>query len=240
MKPAVQSKAPKRPTQPTHNPSSAIPSSSVFGFPVSVNQYQLLQDSRSAVSQSSRQNEDKLIDPRSTRLSRQQAARGTEEQGTLYTEGILNTVPPVNDAQGIFDSRDCVEPVASGNNHSFFPHSLSGSAPDFLESQSGGNVQNLLEIGVYDDAMYNDDVNEVTCMERNICKRISNAGQEWSAGRPGNRPIIIGARTAARNTDTCLGPYAARAIQSPSTDNNNRAEEQASSSSGRLRHQDTI
>ena len=188
--------------------------------------------------QSSRQNEDKLIDPRSTRLSRQQAARGTEEQGTLCTEGILNTVPPENDAQEIFDSRDCVEPVASGNNHSFFPHSLSVSAPDFLESQSGGNVQHLLEIGVYDDAMYNDDVNEVTCMERNICKRISNAGQEWSAGRPGNRPMIIGARTAARNSDTCLGPYATRAIPSPSTDHNNRAEEQASLTTGR--HQGTI
>ena len=89
MKPAGQTKAPKRPTQPTHDPSAAIPSSSVFDFPVSENQ-----ESRSAVSQSSRQDEDK--DPRSTRLSRQQAARGTEEQGPLYTEGILNTVPPVN------------------------------------------------------------------------------------------------------------------------------------------------
>ena len=131
MKPAVQSEAPRRCKQPTQLPSSGIPSSSVFGFPVAANQFQLLQDSKSAVSQRSEQSENRSIDPRSTRLSRQQAARGTDEQGTLYIEGIFNTVSPVKEAQGNFDDGDCVEPVASGNSHSFFPHSLSVSAPDF-------------------------------------------------------------------------------------------------------------
>ena len=192
------------------------------------------------MSQRSEQSENRSIDPRSTRLSRQQAARGTDEQGTLYTEGIFNTVSPVKDAQGNFDDGDCVEPVASGNSHSFFPHSLSVSAPDFLESQSGGNVQKFLEIGVENDAMYDNDVNEVTCILKENCKRINEAGRKWSAGRPGNRPFGFGARMAARNSDTCLGPYTTRTIQSPYTDNNNCVEEQASSTSGRPRHQNTI
>ena len=65
-----------------------------------------------------------------------------------------------------------------------------------------------LRIGDLNDVMYTSDVNEVTCTNPNCNKRISNAGQEWSVGRPGNRPI--GAREAARNSDTCLAPYAAR------------------------------
>ena len=95
------------------------------------------------------------------------------------------------------------------NDTTFF-HSLSVSAPDILESQSGGPVQKLLESGVIDgDATYDENVKDVACMDP-INKRISCAGPEWSAGRPGNRPI--GAREAARNTETCLGPYATRAL----------------------------
>ena len=240
MRPAVQSEAPKRLKQPTQVPSSEISSSSVYGFPVAVNQFQLLQDSKPAVSQKSEQSEDRPIGPRRTRLLRLQTARETEEQGTSTTEGIFHYVPPVKDAQGNFCDGDCVEPVASGSKHSFFPHSLSVSAPDVLESQSGGNVQNFLEIGVENDAMYDDDdVNDVTCILKENFKRINDAGRKWSAGRPGNRPFI-GARTAAQNSDTCLGPYATRAIQSQYTDYNNRAEESASSTQGRPRHQNTI
>ena len=134
MKPAVPSKAPKRPRQPTQVPSSEISSSSVFGFPVSENQFQLLQDSRSAESRRTEQVEERSKDLRSTRLSRQSAARETEEQGTSAAEGICYYVPPVKDAQGSLYYGDRVEPVASGSKHSFFPHSLSVSAPDFLES----------------------------------------------------------------------------------------------------------
>ena len=134
MKPAVQSEAPRSCKQPTQVPSSVIPSSSVFGFPVSSNQFQLLQDSRSAESRRTEQIEDRSTDLRSTRLSRQQAARGTDEQGTSATEGICYYVPPVKDAQGNLYYGDRVEPVASGSKHSFFPHSLSVSALDILES----------------------------------------------------------------------------------------------------------
>ena len=46
-----------------------------------------------------------------------------------------------------------------------------------------------------------------TTTTNTICnKKISSAGQEWSAGRLGNRPI--GARNATCKTKTCLGPYA--------------------------------
>ena len=91
MKPAAEGEAPRGPKTPTQLPRTEIPSSAVCNFPVSEKQ-----DSRSAVSQSSRQDEDN--EPRSTRLSRQQAAKGTEEQGILCTEGIYDSVPPVKDA----------------------------------------------------------------------------------------------------------------------------------------------
>ena len=77
------------------------------------------------------------------------------------------------------------------------------------------------ELVLLNDAMYYNDVNEVACTDETICnKRISYAGQEWSAGRPGNRPI--GASDAARNSETCLGPYATRTVQSPYTGYNTR------------------
>ena len=110
---------------------------------MSENQFQFLQESASAVSQSTVQFEDRLIDPRSTRLSRLQAARRFEDQGTfgyLSSGGIFETAPPVRDAQGTLNSGDSVEPIASEISHSFFPYSLSVSPQDILESQSGGVV----------------------------------------------------------------------------------------------------
>ena len=116
-------------------------------------------------------------------------------------------------------------PIESENEPTFF-NSLSVSAPDILRVQSGGPVQNLLETGVVtDDALYISHLNDVACTDGNCNKRISCAGQEWSAGRPGNRPT--GASEAARNTETCLGPYATRTVQ-PHAGCNTR-EEQASS-----------
>ena len=100
MKPAVQREAPGRCKQPTQLPSSEISSSSVYGFPVAVNQFQLLRDSRSAESQRTEQIKYRSTNQRSARRSRQQAARGTDEQGTSTTEGIFHIVPPMNDAQG--------------------------------------------------------------------------------------------------------------------------------------------
>ena len=100
MKPVSGNAAPRRPNQPTLRPSSEFPSSSVFGFPISVNQFQSLQDSEPAMSTNRDQSEDRLIDPRRTGLARLQAARRIVEQGTLgelSSEGILNIVPPVRD-----------------------------------------------------------------------------------------------------------------------------------------------
>ena len=55
--------------------------------------------------------------------------------------------------------------------------------------QSDGNVHYQLETGDLNNAMYYNDVNEVICTDEEICnKRISCAGQEWSAGRPGEDP----------------------------------------------------
>ena len=111
--------------------------------------------------------------------------------------------------------------------HSFFPDSLSVSPSDILKVQSGGNVHYQLGTGDLNDAMYYNDVNEVICTENESCnKRISCAGQEWSARRPGNRPI--GASTTTWNSNMCLGPYATCTIQSPHTGHNTR-EDQASS-----------
>ena len=109
----------------------------MYGFPVSVNQYQLLEDSRSAESTSSRQVQDRLIDPRTTRLARLQAARREPEQGTSGTvtnEGNFYIVPPVRDTQEILTSGDVDQPVVSGIRSQFFPHSLSVSPSDILYS----------------------------------------------------------------------------------------------------------
>ena len=102
MKPALHSDAPKGNRQPSQYPRAQIPSNEVYGFPVSSNQYQLLEDSRSAESTSSKQVQDRLVDPRTTRLERLQAAKRDAGQGTyrnLLAEGIFETVPPGNYAQ---------------------------------------------------------------------------------------------------------------------------------------------
>ena len=135
MKPVVKSEAPKGLEQPPQFPRTQIPSNTVYGFPISSNQFQILEESQPAESTSSRQVQDRLTDLRTTRLARQRAAREIAEQGTLgnlTSEGNLYTVPPGNDAQGILTSGERMEPVASGFHRSFFPHSLSVSGPDVL------------------------------------------------------------------------------------------------------------
>ena len=190
MKPVSGNSAQRRP-QPSHRrPSEGIPVSSVFGFPVSENQFNVLQSTESAVSQSRVQRGDGLIDPRTTRLSRLQVARRTDDQETLANRGISNIVPVFSDEQGIVNSGYCVESVSSGLNPTFFHSSFSACPPGILESQSGGNVHYELETGpVVDDAMYSSDVYDVACTNDHCNKRISVAGPERSAGRPGHTPI---------------------------------------------------
>ena len=164
MKPVSGNSAQRRPQSSHRRPSGEIPASAVFGFPVSENQFNILQYTEPAVSQSRVQREDGLIDPRTTRLSRLQAARRADDQETLAIRGIFNTVPTFSDEQGIVTSGSRVDPVSSGLHPTFFHSYFSASPPDILESQSGGNVQNLLESGVVvDDALYYGDVNDVAC-----------------------------------------------------------------------------
>ena len=97
-----------------------------------------------------------------------------------------------------------------------------------MSAQSIGNQNFELETGDCDDAMYISNVNEVDCTNTICNKRISYAGQDWSEGRPDNRPI--GASDAAHNSQMCLGPSAIRkSRQSPHTGHNTRDSNEASS-----------
>ena len=135
------------------------------------------------MSTSQTQREDNLVNARTTRL---QAVRRDAEQGTLETlssEGVFDTVPLVQDVQGTLTSGGIDQSVSSGIHPQFFPDSSSVSPSDILKVQSGGNVHYQLGTGDLNDAMYYNDVNEVISTENESCnKRISNAGQEWSAG----------------------------------------------------------
>ena len=119
---------------------------------------------------------------------------------------IPATVSIDRDAQGTVVSAACVDPVVSEFRSQFFTHSLPACPSDILNLLSGGPVHYLLESGaVVDDALYNDDVNDVACMEQKCNKRISVAGPERLAGRPGHTPTrrIL----ACGNTleDSCAG-----------------------------------
>ena len=143
MKPVNEIATPRGPQQSSKSSKSEIPSRTVFEFSISSNQFNVLQKTESAVSTSQGQSEDRLIDPRRTRLARQQAARTTFKQGilgTLSNEGIFHTVPPIKDEQGILHNRRVDQPVSSGIRPKFFPDSLSISPSDILEQRSGGNI----------------------------------------------------------------------------------------------------
>ena len=129
------------------------------------------------------------------------------------------------------------EPISSRNKPAFFTHSLSVSPTSILESQSVGKLNFELETGDLHDAFYISNVNEVACTNEICNKRISNEGQQWSAGRLGNRPT--GARDAACNSQTCLGPYAAHElVQLTPTGHNTHEENEASSRRPQREEQD--
>ena len=223
----------------------------VLGFPVSQNQFQILSGIEAQESELSK--EQNLEDPRKTRAQRLQASSRGEGQETLQRTDAVN-----------------YSPLVVENEITFFPHSLSVSAPDVLESQSGGNVQNLLGTGVvFDDALYASSLNDVACTNDQCNKRISYAGpersagrlghtpnrrllecgktiedscagQDWSAGRPGNR--LFGASTAACPSPitACVGPYGTASRQPHRTGPNTHEEiSTASSAIGRRRDQHT-
>ena len=148
----------------------------------------------------------------------------------------------------------------------FFTHSFSVSPSDILKLQSVGPVHYSLGTGaVLDDALYDYDVNDMACMKQKCNKRISNAGPDWSAGRPGHTPsrreLACGkliedrcagqdwsagrpgltpfgaSSTACPSSHTaCIGPYGTAATQPHYTGCNTREETfTASSATGRPR-----
>ena len=170
--------------------SERTPVKAVYGFPVAANQYSVLQ---SIELQSPSPREEGLVDPRTTRHLRQATVRaGNREE--METGEHSFAVHVENPAQANFDHDTCVEPVAVGNSSHFIPYSLSASSSDIL-LQSGEPVHYMLGSGTgavnFDgDAMYDEHVKDVACMDFQNCnKRISYAGPERSAGRPGHTPI---------------------------------------------------
>ena len=253
---------PKGPQTSSRRVSGGTNVSKVFGFPVDVNQFSPLSENQPAESQKSTHRGVGLVDPRTTRHLRWAAAR-TDNQEAKTKQAVSATVQIENPAQDIFDSDTCVEPVAMGNSQ-FFPYSLSASSPDIL-LQSGEPVHYMLGsgTGVDDcDAMYNMYVKDVACTESSCNKRISYAGpewsagrpghtptrrdiacgniiedscagQDWSAGRPGNRPFGASTAPCLSTQTACLGPYGAASRQPHYTGPNPREETLPASSSTR-------
>ena len=188
-------------------------SNAVFGFDLAENQFQILNsDQTASAPRSTEQHQEGLVDPRTTRQWRW-AMRGTASQETKTEEALLATAS-LETAQGICTpSGSVINPVAIDYS-SQSVHSLS-AGPSF-----GPSVHYLLEPGVSgggDDSLYGD----------LICnKRISYAGPERSAGRPGTMPF--GARTSAclPTQAVCIsGPYGSASQQSHDPGCNTREEQ---------------
>ena len=149
---------------------TSVPST-VFGFNLSENQFQILNSDQTASSpRSTEQHQEGLIDPRTTRQWRW-STRGTANQEIKTEEGQLATVQH-SYAQGTSSSGNFVHPVAIDYSSQFVNSFSAGSSvPYMLESGVG--------VSGGDFSLYSDQ----------ICnKRISYAGPERSAGRPGHTP----------------------------------------------------
>ena len=174
--------------------------SNVFGFPTSVNQYQGLETEPSAISsRSTEQRQEGLIDPRTTR-QRRWAAQRTEAQRTETERATAATVSLEN-AQGICTTSGSVLNPGAIQNSSQFVNSFSADPSDNFAVQTvGPPVHYLLEPGVGvnggDLSLYSDQ----------ICnKRISYAGPERSAGRPGHTPTRRIFACDENVEDSCAG-----------------------------------
>ena len=177
------------PIKPCTVSDSGLPSvqPSVLGFPVTPTQFSILSEDEVANSEPGQ--DQTLEDPRQTRAQRYTASSSVGEQGIVLSEGVSENLVPLE----------------SENEPTFF-NSLSVSALDILELQSGGPVQNLLEPGVADDdALYMSDVKDVACTLEPCNKRISVAGPERSAGRPGHTPTRRLLACEKTIEDSCAG-----------------------------------
>ena len=239
MKPASEGTVPKEPPQSNDSPTTEIPLCTIFGFPVSTNQFNELQESETAVSTSQRQVQERRNYPNKTRLTRLQAARRTDEQEMMTNEGNTLSLKQINDEQEILENEGNGQPVSSDIRQLILPDSLSVSPTDILTSQSVGNVHYLLGTGAnMNDALYDCDLYDVACMENNCNKRINVAGPERSAGRPGHMPK--GARSAAclSSYTACIGPYGTASRQLHHTSHNTREETHTMTSSTELHQQE--
>ena len=221
-----------------HNGRSPV--SEVFGFPVDQNQFSTLQSELPAVASQrpTVQREEGLVDPRTTRQLRW-ATRGTDDQEAKTEQATIATVNYSN-TQGTVESGNCLNPGVSGNSSQFF-HSFSAQTSDNFPLQSGELVRYVLDSGlVGGDTLYGDfkcnkrisiagpewsagrPGHTPTRREFACVKHVedSYAGQDWSAGRPGIRPF--GARTAAYLSPqtACIGPYGTAALQQHYTGHN--------------------
>ena len=139
-----------------------------------------------------------LIDPRTTRQQRW-AARGTESQRNETERATAATVSLEN-IQGTDVSGNCLHPVVDIHS-SQFVNSFSAGPSEYSAVQSvGQSVPYMLEPGVGvsggDFSLYSDQ----------ICnKRISYAGPEWSAGRPGHTPTRRILACGKLVEDSCAG-----------------------------------
>ena len=110
MESTSDSVAQKGPHSIKRRPNGGLSISEVLGFPMSNNQFSVLQTVQTAEFQSQSLREEGLVDPRSTRLTRL-AARRVEDQGTLAHRGFPATVLVFRDAQGTLASGYCVDLV---------------------------------------------------------------------------------------------------------------------------------
>ena len=239
---------PVRPPPARRHVSGGTSASEVLGFTVDENQFAVLQNEQTAASQrSAEQKEVGLVDPRTTRHLRWSAQQAVEDEAKAK-QAVSATVSTFSNAQGNLSSGTSMNPVASEDCSQFFiDHSFSASSAEILPVQSVEHVNYLLDSGVNvggEDSLYSD----LTCNKRISCagpersagrpghtpirRRLacgklvedSYAGQEWSAGRPGNRPFGASSASCLSPHTACLGPYGAASAQQHITGPNTRME----------------
>ena len=176
---------------------TSVPST-VFGFQLSANQFQILNSDQTVSSpRSTEQHQEGLVDPRTTRQWRWSTS-GTTSQETKTEESLLATVSLEN-AQGICTtSGSVINPVAIQNSSQLFHSFSAGPSENFTVQSVEQSVKNMLEPGVSggESSLYSD---------LNCNKRISHAGLERSAGRPGHTPTRRILECDENIEDSCAG-----------------------------------
>ena len=233
----------------------------VLGFPVEANKFSILSNQPAEFQCPREEEEVGLVDPRTTRHLRAAASRAEARGRQAEIQHPATVHYSSGDAQGIL-SGTCVEPMSSAICSSFFvDNSFSAGPVDILSLQSAGPVHYMLGTGaIVGDGMYEQDVNDVDCTDSICNKRISYAGpersagrpghtpirrdlacektiedscagQDWSAGRPGNRPFGASSAACPSHITACLGPYGTAFVQTHHTGHNTHEETYAVASS---------